>query len=165
MKSYIPTLAFASLTALFAAPGAAEAEDVHSYHAAHCRAFDGTEGDWNRSEFRITRTGASGDGSLFCPVQRDEFSCGSGCDVELRVQVLDSHTTGDVMCTFSARAETGSSTSFASDSTAGSGGVDVLTMNVDSPPGDGTYMLKCSMPSNGPAGFAKIFGYATFEEQ
>jgi hypothetical protein len=157
-------------------PQSAIAGDFHGHHGSECIATDNVEADWNRSEHRITRSGAAGSGNLFCPVVRDSFTddCWWGfellalCAPEVviaRVQVQDSHGGGDVSCTLRARDMTGAAIDFDTQVTSGTPGTQELGMLVLWAPDEGTYLLTCSMPSNGPQGFAKLFGYVIEEHE
>jgi hypothetical protein len=149
-----------------ALPGSAAAEDAKSFHASQCLPMDGVESDWSRTEYRISRTGAAGNGNLLCPVLRDVWDCGFlGCVAitDMQVRVYDASVAGDVSCSFSARNETGSSVYYDTDSTTLAGGHDTLEMSIGWPTGDGTYTLKCSTPTNGAQGTTKIFGYSVDE--
>jgi hypothetical protein len=151
----------AAVSTLMLAPASADASDDKSFHAATCMAADGVESDWNRSLYRITRTGSSGNGQLYCPIVRDVFSCGGligGCVAggTLRVFVQDQHS-GAVQCTMSTRYNNGNSFFYTSASS--SGGATPIVINYSRPTGDGQYALMCSAPPNGSAGYTRIHGY------
>lgn len=77
------------------------------------------------------------------------------------MRVYDVTASEAVSCSFSARNEPGSSTSYSTDSS--SYGLaqrhDTLVMNASLPPGNGTYALRCVMSTNNTNGYTKIFGY------
>lgn len=140
-----------------------EASDDKSYPAYACQATDGLEENFNRSEYRITRTGGGGAGTLLCPVIKDVYECdnfwGAPCSsVGARVEVYDGHLQGDVRCTFSARNETGSQIAYDNDTS--QLGHDTLAFSLNKwPDGRGAYALRCSLPTNGSQGYTKIYGY------
>jgi hypothetical protein len=159
------------LTSLFLTAGVAagiwsptaEASDDKSYPAYACQATDGLESNFNRSEYRMTRTGSGGSGTLMCPVIKDVYECdnfwGAPCSsAEVQVEVYDGHLQGDIACTFSARNETGSRVAYATDTS--ELGHDTLKMKVNKwPTGRGAYALRCSLPTNDSQGYTKLYGY------
>ena len=164
-RSIASTLVLAAMAAI-ALPHAASA-DQKSYHASQCMAADGIETDYSRSEYRITRTGTDGSGTLLCPVVRDVWDCSGvfGCVIgsEARVKVYDLDLDSDVVCTFSSRSETGNTVYYSSDKSYNAPGHDTLVMGGGFPSGDGTYALKCTMGANHGSSYSKIHGYTVNE--
>lgn len=170
MKCTIPISLFLTAGITLGVWSSAEAaSDDKSYPAYGCQATDGIETNFNRSEYRLTRTGTGGSGTVLCPVINDVHECdnfwGNACGgAEVKVKVYDGHLGGNITCTFSARSETGSSTAYDTDTS--QLGHDTLTMSVsDWPSGRGAYALSCSMPTNGSQGYTKVFGYFVEEDQ
>lgn len=149
----------------------AHAEDWKTYHGSQCHSINGIDSDYNRSEYRVTRSFDTGSGDLMCPVIRDTFDCGWGGCVQqtvVEVSVLDHHTgnNGTITCSFSARNETGSATYYDSDDTSAVWGWsnDTLVMSTPGwPPNEGAYALKCSLPVNSGSNYAKLFSYVVKE--
>jgi len=54
-----------------------QAADVKVYPACMCVENGNDTGDFNRSMYRITRTGSTGSGILLCPIVRDTVRSGS----------------------------------------------------------------------------------------
>jgi hypothetical protein len=172
------------VTVLLALPASADDDKVYSGFA--CAEEGSDTGAFNRSVFRITRTGSSGTGRILCPVIRDNVGdCGDGldstgpiapipaCKYSVEVHTFRSFTAqvdvpeeqwdqaGPVQCTLFARDFTGNLIGFQTKS-AGRG---VDTMRLDAVNGGtntGSYGMSCSMPVNG-VQFAKIFSYKVVE--
>ena len=128
----------------------ASASDDKSYPAYACQATDGLESNFNRSEYRLTRVGAGGSGTVLCPVIKDVYECdnfwGGPCSsAQVEVEVYDQHHDGNITCAFTARNETGSQVAYDSDTSVQ--GHDTLKMNLNKwPTGRGAYALRCTMP-------------------
>lgn len=144
----------------------AAAGDRHMHHGAFCQATNGVDSDYNRSPYRITRlTGSSG--HLVCPVAHDVFECSGwgGCvkGMSVEVSVLDWHSQSDISCTLSAHNATGSAYWWDSDKTAGMT-VDTLKMSGSAHWSKfDSYVLECTLPTNGNAGYTKLYSYTVNE--
>jgi hypothetical protein len=144
----------------------ASATDDKSYPAFMCLESGTETGAFNRSEYRITRTGTEGSGLLLCPFVRDNFSSGGWLGgyvpiIYAEISVLDLHYNQDVTCTLmSRRLSDGSAYYYASGSTEGSS-TNVQKISIDT--GyvlEGYGFLKCSVPSNDSTfGYTRLFAY------
>lgn len=150
----------------------ARASDRHTYHASACQATDGINANYNRSPYRITKTGGSGIGHLLCPVLHDAFS--EKYDdllirinsLEVEVSVQDWHSQNDITCALSVRATNGGAYWWHSDKTTG---MEFATLKLG--PGwvdrsePHAYLLECDVPTNDANGYAKIFNYTALERK
>jgi hypothetical protein len=181
--SFIGAVAIASATALPISPAFADG-DAKVYAANTCQEEGSDTGAFNRSAFRITRIGSSGNGRLDCPIVRDIVDdCGVGilhggaqasdCKVSALVHTFRSFTAvigqdpsewpqaGPLDCTLFSRNYTGSVIGF--DTEFAGLGDDTMELNALTHGADsGSYMLSCGMPVNG-AQFAKLFSYKVIE--
>jgi hypothetical protein len=128
-------------------------------------------GAFNRSEYRITRTGVgNGTGQLLCPIVR--HTCGTGYDsgwldpvrangFRTFAHTMRTENSGDLSCRVMSKNKTGTTIYlgglvFASPT---DGELELYSQSDCS----GHYLMSCSMPQNTPTTYAKIFGYEVKE--
>ncbi|MBI4509825.1 MAG: hypothetical protein HY698_09310 [Deltaproteobacteria bacterium] len=143
--------------------------DDKSYPAFMCLESGSETGDFNRSEYRITRTGSAGSGVLLCPLVRDAFSSPSvysdyDADMTVEVTLQDNHFREDITCTvINKLLSDGSAFSYKSATTEGaSTTAKKLTMKGGFAL-QGYSFLKCQVPTNGTDGWTRIFAYKALE--
>lgn len=167
MKKLV-TMTLTMATMLAFTTTSSHAADKKSYHAANCQAIDGKNEDYSRSLYRVTRTGSSSNGTLVCPIVRDVFTCSGwgGCVLgsTVKVAVQDNHYTEDVTCAASSRTVNGSIYVYNTKKTnAAPSTVEILEISAGYPPGDGTLVLTCSLPTNNSQGWTRFFSYMVEE--
>jgi hypothetical protein len=147
----------------------AGATDDKSYPAFTCLESGTGTSDFDRSEYRITRTGSAGTGLLLCPLVRDTFESGgifSGYVMSINAEITlqDNHFTENITCTiFNKRLSDGSAYSYKSASTEGSSATVKKLLVGDAFTMEGYAFLKCSVPTNGSNGYTRIFAYKVKE--
>jgi hypothetical protein len=159
----IPSLLLGAVLLCLASP--AFATDGTGYHAAGCFEQGKETGDFDRSEYRITRIGAAGSGYLLCPIHRMSYStCVTDWSIRVEVHVIDSHPTADVTCWLLQKDRQGNTFNWSSMTSYGSSTtLQTLTMNVSVTDFTTRYVLKCSMPVNSGSSYTKIHGYYVTE--
>ncbi|MBI4509824.1 MAG: hypothetical protein HY698_09305 [Deltaproteobacteria bacterium] len=148
----------------------AAATDDKSYPAVMCLESGSETGDFNRSEYRITRTGSTGSGLLLCPIVRDNFSSGgilSGYVKAITAEITyqDNHFRGDITCTLiDKRLSDGSAYSYKTGTTEGASTTAKKLKITDGFEIEGYAFLKCQVPTNSTSdGWTRIFAYKILE--
>jgi hypothetical protein len=167
MRLHAKLLLGASLAALTLAPSrSAHAHDDKSYPAFMCVESGSGTGDFNRSEYRLTRTGSAGDGLLLCPFIRDSFTDDAHLLAHVNymgaeITVMDNHFDEDITCALiSKKLSDGSAFAYTSAKTEGSSTTVKKISLVDYDFAmEGYGFLKCSVPTNGTRGYTRIFAY------
>jgi len=150
----------------------ARASDRKTYQPSACQATDGNNANYNRSPYRITKSGGSGMGHLLCPMVHDSFDTG-GDDfflrinsLEVEVSVMDWHSQSDVSCTLFIQRNNGGVYSWSTKKTTG---MKFETLKLGpggiKPSEKSSYVLQCDMPTNDANGYTKIFGYTVLEKK
>jgi len=172
MKNHIRTSLVASALALpvFGAIPAHAVEDT-VYPAIMCLEEGIDTGAFNRSEYRITRTGVgNGTGRLLCPIAR--MTCGTSYDsgfgdpvratgFRAYVHTYRTENSGDLGCRLISKNYDGSTIHLGDTGFAPPGQNEMEIYTTSSC--RSFYILSCTMPQNTSTTYAKIFAYQVRE--
>ncbi len=136
----------------------ADAGNSIRHHGSECFEMGYETGAFNRSEYRITRTGAGGSGKLICPfnVNRE-----SGWARAL-VNVNDRHDSAEIVCSLQARTDDGNMNTYDSQTTLGSPGKHSLELEIGHH-GMDTKILVCDLPANAGSNYTKLYNYTAIQ--
>lgn len=176
-KLSIAVMTACAVVALGAAPttpAAADSADEKVYGAFGCMEKGRETGAFNRSDYRVTRTGTAGSGRLLCPIVRDVVgSSSTGYDdggwgdpvrsTGYRVKVRTYRTLRGptVRLTLWSRNYTGSILSYRTKYAYE--GHQETELWTSSSADDGYYLLEAEMGTNSGSSYAKLYSYKVYE--